>query len=103
MTKDDVTPENFQKIYIVLPIMEQVPNGLQTREERGSLLSERTGPPVGSRPLSTILVTPAPCWADPAYWPSSRTAGLRQTQVVLVFARVPVLYARSINRARHTA
>ena len=37
-----------------------------TREERGSFRSERTGPPVGGRPLSTVPVTPRlPALAGP--------------------------------------
>jgi hypothetical protein len=38
-----------------------------TREERGSFRSERTGPPVGGRPLSTVPVLSRPVsWSDPA-------------------------------------
>jgi hypothetical protein len=56
--------------YIVLPIMERVPN-LTRRDGRTGFFpeSERTGPPVGGRPLSTVPVTPA----DPVGRPSSST------------------------------
>ncbi len=68
--------ESAAENYIVLPVMERVPKGRETREERGSFRSERTGPPVGGRPLSTVPVTPAPCGADPVSRPCSSSVRL---------------------------
>ncbi len=110
-SSDTPSPSQLSPNYIiVLPVMERVPKGLgrETREERGSFRSERTGPPVGGRPLSTVPVTPAPCGADPVSRPRPGVFEFSQTrtQTQRVFrdrGLIVTVHARPINRARHTA
>ena len=69
-----------------------------TREERGSFRSERTGPPVGCRPLSTAPVTPVP--SGPTRLAGSVCVQSDSDPITsCVCVCVLIVRTRSINRA----